>query len=153
CDWHRYRHRRGGLGCGCGIEAGRGDRWQLDGEGAPLPFAGADGGQAAAMRPRQRTADGQPQPQTVRPAAGGVSTLLEGLEDAWQDLGLDADTRVADLDDQPVAVDTGAGVSVGSLRVAGADADHAAGRRELHGVLDQVPDNLLEPCRVGMDVV
>src|SRR5436309_1530969 len=99
------------------------------------------------MRLGQRSANGQPQPQAVARARRGLA-LLEWLEYPGQGLRTDADPVVGHLDHQAgPAVDPGVGA------VAGADGDLPAGRGEPDGVFQQVPDNLLEPYRVALDVV
>jgi hypothetical protein len=76
---------------------------------------------------------------------GRSVALLEGIEDLGEQIGLDADAGVLDLDHQvrPARVDF----------VAGTDRDHAAGGGELDGVLDQVPEDMLQPSGVGVEVV
>ena len=84
-----------------------------------------------------------PQAQTqaaVSPRDGAFS-LLEWLEKPRQPLPCDADAGIGHLDDQPPRA-----------IVDGADGDGAA-RREFHGVLDQVPEHLLEPRGIGLYMI
>ena len=62
---------------------------------------------------------------------------------------IDADAGVADLDYEP-----GAGRPVRAFHTVAGPHGHLPSRRsELDRVLDQVPEDLLEPDRVGVDVV
>src|SRR5690606_15101411 len=76
----------------------------------------------------------------AEPAAPPVSRTCGGLdlEEARGGAGLDAAARVLDLEGGMVAV------------VPGGDADRAAGRRRIDGVLEQVLEDLLEPVGVGL---
>ncbi len=77
--------------------------------------------------------------------------MLEWVEDQGENIRLDADAGIDHLDHDP-AVPTVA-LAFGAVElVASADHDRAAVRCELDGVLDQVPDDLLEPRGVGIDV-
>ena len=115
-----------------------GDR-QRHGEGRALALAGALGPDAAAVHLDELLDDGEPQAQAaVPPRRAGVG-LAEAVEDVREELGLDAHAGVddADLD-----------VRVDPLQ------EHlhlAALGRELHGVGEQVPDDLLEPGEVAGD--
>ena len=115
-------------------------------ERRPPALAGALGLQRAAVGLDDALADGQAQPQAAELAGDRRLPLLERVEDRRQDLRLDADAGVDDLDDDPV-------LRPSPALVAGADGDRPALGGELHGVLDQVPEHLLEPGRVGVDVV
>src|SRR2546423_606554 len=72
--------------------------------------------------------------------AGCAATgLAEHLEDLWQVVGGDALPVVDDIEPPLRAIDREL------------DLDHAADRRELGGVAEQVPDDLLDAHRVGVD--
>ena len=121
---------------------GRCDGGHLDPERrAALPSLAARG-EPAAVELDERAADRQAEAEPAEPPGDRRVPLLEGVEDPRERLGVDPLARVDDLDDQPAA-----------LAVAGADRERAAGRRELHAVLDQVPVDLLEPRGVGLDVM
>ena len=107
---------------------------------------------AAAPPPRARRRDGaavqldeplhQRQPEAEAPARAveRLRLLHEQIEDALQQVGPDALAGIPHAQH---------GVAVGPLD----DHPHlAAGRRVLERIVDQVPDHLLEPCRVAVDV-
>ena len=95
----------------------------------------------AAVHLHQRLADRQPQAQAAELPRDRAFRLLEGVEDPRQRLRLDADPAVVHLDDHVLLVRPAA------------DAHAAAVRRELDRVLQEVPEDLLEPGRVGLDPV
>ena len=72
-----------------------------------------------------------------------VSPCWNGSKMSGRISGLDADAGVGDLDDDAPIV----------VRVERPDGDRPALGRELDGVLDQVPEDLLEPGRVGVGPV
>ena len=76
-----------------------------------------------------------------RICALSFALLLEGAEDAVDGLGFDTDAAVVNLNDATI------------VSSCGANPDTAARRRELYGVLDQVPDNLLQTAWVAIDRV
>ena len=126
-------------------------RRQLERERAPRSRPGAGGRQAAAVGLRQRPADGQPQAQPAAVAAARRVALLERLEDPGQDLRLDPHARCRRTSTTRRAAVAGLGVGA-ALRERIGDATPPAGG-ELGRVLDQVPEDLLQPRRVGLDVV
>jgi hypothetical protein len=73
--------------------------------------------------------------------------LLERVEDQGHDLGFDPDAGVGELDNQPIPP------RAGLVPVSSADRDRAAVGGEFDGVLDQVPEDLLKPRRVGVYMV
>ena len=81
----------------------------------------------------------RPRPEPAVPPRGGGVGLAEAVEDVGEELGLDADAGVddADLD-----------VRVDPLQE---DLDLAALGRELDGVGEEVPDDLLEAGGVAGD--
>src|SRR5262249_19690919 len=99
------------------------------------------------MCQRKRPGDRQAQAKTFRSPSERVLTLLERLENPRKELPPDADAGVATLDNQWL------GARAGIRPIARADADRPARGREFHGVLDQVPDHLLESGWVGLSVV
>ncbi|CAA9379130.1 MAG: hypothetical protein AVDCRST_MAG64-500 [uncultured Phycisphaerae bacterium] len=94
------------------------------------------------MQVDQRLADRQPEPEPAEQPGHVPPALLERVEDPRQRLGVDPDAGVADGDGQSPAG-----------RVGRPDRHPPAGRRELDRVLQQVPQDLLGPGRVGPDVV
>ena len=87
----------------------------------------------------------EPQPQAAEPPACGGSPLLRDVEDPVDQARVDANTRVAHLHQQGLAV-----MRARSARAIDRAHGHAAaGRGELDRVLDQVPERLLEANRVG----
>ena len=130
---------------------GRGaDRGHFEGEGGAEPRAGTGRREAAAVLLDDRAADRQAQPQAAEPARRRRPPLLQDVEDPGKSLRLDADAGVADLDRSGRHAVRSVRVP---LAIAGPDRDPASGGGELDRVLDQVPEDLLEPDRVGVDVV
>ena len=106
---------------------------------APLSLAGALGPDGAAVHLDELLDDGEPQAEPAMPPGGGGVGLAEAVEDLGEELGPDADAGVddADLD-----------VRVDPLQE---DLDPAALGRELDGVGEEVPDDLLEAGGVAGD--
>jgi hypothetical protein len=77
--------------------------------------------------------------QAAVAAAGGAVTLAKAIEDVGHQVRDDALAVIGDHDLGAVVV------------LAEADRDHAAGPVELHGVREQVPDDLLEARGVALD--
>ncbi len=80
--------------------------------------------------------------ETESQAPQALSHLLEGLKDPGYLRRLEADARVGDRDRDP------AGSRLGLEQE-----DAASPRRELDRVLDEVPEDLAQPRRVGVDVL
>ncbi|CAA9444575.1 MAG: hypothetical protein AVDCRST_MAG64-4426 [uncultured Phycisphaerae bacterium] len=93
------------------------------------------------MHVHQGLADRQPQPQPAEPPRHRPLALLERVEQPGHGVGLDADAGVGHPHGPPPL-----------LVVLAAQRDPAAGRRELHGVAEQVAAHLLEAGRVRPDV-
>lgn len=87
-----------------------------------------------------RNGEAEPQPAIFR--SDGAAPLLEGVEDPRLHVCFDPDAGVGEIDHDAM-------LSV----VAGSDAQLATRRRELHGVLNDVPEDLLQPRRVGPAVM
>src|SRR5262249_15589287 len=103
----------------------------------------------AAMRLDQRSADRQAQSQAAVTPPHHRIPRLERVEDPGQAVGLDPDPGIRDLSDPEGALAFG-----GRARgIAGAGRDRTAPRGELDGILDQVPEDLLEASWVGADLV
>ena len=115
-----------------------GDRQAHD-ERRALALAGALGPHRAAVQLDQLLDDRQAQPQPAVAAGRRGVGLAEPLEDVRQELGPDAHAGVDDGD---------LDVRVDPLQE---HLDAAPLGRELHGVGQQVPDDLLEPGRVARD--
>jgi len=106
----------------------------------------------AAEQPGDLPADGEAQPRAaVLPARPGVG-LLERLEDHLQLVVGDADARVGDRERQHPAGAAEHRVVGGPAAGGGLDPhQHLALFGELERVRQQVPQDLLEPLRVGRD--
>ena len=120
-------HRRGGCFDG-GFDAverfGEGH-----GEGCAAAFAGAFGGDAAAVEFDEAADDGESNAESAVAAGHGAVGLAELLEDVGEEFAIDSLASVFDGD-----FDQAAGG-------AGADGDSAAGGRELGGVAEEVPED------------
>ncbi len=68
--------------------------------------------------------------------------MLEGIEDAREDFGRDPDPGIAHLYPHAIVVHRG-----------NADIDVAAFGRELRGIFQEVPKNLLQAGRVGLPMI
>lgn len=140
----RMRPLRAGVAGGVeraleGRRGGRGGVVERQREGAAQPRAGAVRAERAAVALRQRTGDGQAQPQAAVQARVVVFfALVEGVEDAPQRLRGNADAGVGHVHGDPA----GRGA-------AQEDFDAPAVGRELERVLEQVPENLLHARGVG----
>src|SRR5262249_18532656 len=96
-----------------------------------------------------RAADGKPQAQATEPSPCPSSALFDQVEDSWEQVGLDADAPIDDLDHQP---------GPGRFRTRGGaiprpDRDPSTRGRELDRILEEVPEDLLEPRRVRIEMV
>ena len=124
---------------------------------APRPLPRARGPQAAAVLFHDRAADREAEPEPAELPRRRHAALLEDVKDARQKVGLDADARVDYLDRKRRRAHVRACLAgwyiASHALVVRLDDDRASRRGELDGVLDQVPENLLEPDRVGVDVV
>ena len=120
-------------------------RTKLHGEGRAAPAAGAARRQLPAVQVDQRLADRQAQSQPAELTRHRLIRLLEGVEDLGHRRRVDADAGVGDGDLQrPGGVVVGVDGDVSVRRGRGG---------ELDGVLDQVPEDLLESSRVAAHVV
>src|SRR6185503_6908404 len=86
----------------------------------------------AAERSRQIAADREAQARALRPARERAPDLNEGLEDALELIRRDTYARVPN----------GQFHMISRRAIAGED-DLAAGQRELHGVREEIEENLL----------
>lgn len=95
-------------------------------------------------------ADGQTEAEAPGFAVCGSASagLFEGIKDAQEGVGFDADAGVGDFNTD----DRGAGIG-GSGVVGGSDGDRAAGVGKFNGVLEEVPEDLLEAEGIGVDEV
>src|SRR5438067_753978 len=113
-------------------------------EGGALALARTRGRHRAAVPLDQVAHDRQPEPQPPVRARARAVGLPEALEDVRQEVGRNPDARVTHADH-------------GVMRVAREpDGDAPAARRELDGVGDEVPDDLLQPVAIaahGTDAV
>lgn len=111
---------------------------QADGEGCAVADALAGYGDASAMEFDDRLGNRQAQTEATEALNPGGRALLEGDKERCEVLRSDPHPGVANFDAQ------------GSfLCVEGADMDAAALSRELGGVLDHVPEDLLDAGRVS----
>ena len=103
------------------------------------------------MALHDRPADRQAEAEADRPSMTARITLLERDEDPRQVGRIKPDPRIAHLDDEPTrrAIDFPRRARL----VAGPNCDRATRWAELHGVLDQIPEDLLEPRGVDLDVM
>src|SRR5437870_4447990 len=117
--------RRGGL------------MWQVDGERRALTNASAAGRHRPAMKLDETTNNREPDPQSSERTVRRTLSLPEHLEDVWKERGADAAPRVGhgENDIRALTVHVGANLT--------------AGWRVLHGVVQQIPDHLLEPGRIS----
>ena len=111
----------------------------MHGDGRALAFARAPDPDGAAVQLDEALHDRQPEAEAAVLARRRRVALPEPLEQVRNELRLDADAGVghADLD-----------VGVHALEQ---DLDLAVLRRELDGVGQQVPDDLLKPARIAGD--
>ncbi len=114
--------------------------------GAGAGFAGD--GDVAAHEPAEFAGDGEPESAAAVFAGGRGIGLGEGLEELRQFFGRDADAGVAHGDVEPGAL-PGDGVLV--QHRLGEDEDLARGG-ELHGVAEEIDEDLLDAVEVARDV-
>src|SRR5262245_7190262 len=94
----------------------------------------------AAVQPDEIVDDRQPQPETTVPARGRTVRLAKSVEDVRKKGGIDADPAIGDRNaDAPI-------------NLLSADRDSSVIRRELDGVRQQIPQDLLQARRVGEDI-
>ena len=104
------------------------------------------------MRLRDRPTDRQAEPETARFPGAVLAPLVERLEDPAEQLRLDPDAGVRHPDLHRGRRGGAAVRAAGGRRyVACVDGDRAPGRGEPGGVLDEVPDHLLDAQGVGLD--
>lgn len=144
----------GGGGRGIEIDeevAAEGGLGEVDGEGGALAGGGLDADEAA-----MAADDTEGGGEAEAGAAVGPFGAEEGLEDAVEQLGLDAEAGVADLADDVAA---GGGLGLGAdeggveLDVFGGDFEAAAGRHGVAGVDAEVEDDLVELGGVSEDEI
>jgi hypothetical protein len=90
--------------------------------------------------------DGEAEAEAAVASGDKVASLFEGVEEAVELVGLDADAGVLDVEEERRL-----GVGVGG--VGGADVDATVLGGEFGGIFDEVPEHLLEAGVVGEDVV
>src|SRR5258705_13378750 len=81
--------------------------------------------------------DRQAETQSAEVAGDLFFALLEWLEYVGKNFGLDSDAGVVEFDLEL------------AIRVGGANADLAAGGGEFHGILQEVPEDLLDSSAVA----
>ena len=86
-----------------------------------------------------RVNDRQSEAQSTKFTSDASIGLGERVEDSGQHAGIDSHSAVGYLDDHTL------------LLSPAADAYAAAGGRELDGVLDEIPEHLLQPPRIRFD--
>ena len=114
---------------------------------APRPFPVTQCREAAAMGLGDPTSDSQAEAKSAGLFPTSLAALLERLEDRSQQVAFDARPRIRHLDSQAC---TTFALAFAPGRLARANRDRPARRRELGRVLDEVPDDLLQPRRVGL---
>src|SRR4030095_1385426 len=107
-----------------------------DGEHRTAVPAFAGGGERAAVSCHDAPGNRQTQTQAAQALLAFVVALLEWCEDFFKQRRVDAAAGVRDRD------------AYSLTHVARTDGDPASGRCELDGVLDQVPEDLLQPRRI-----
>src|SRR4030095_8635406 len=117
----------------------RGGEGQLHPKGGALALARALAGHGAPVKLGEMADERQPDAEPALGARAAAVALPEPVEDERQELPIDADAAVADHDLQ---------VRVDALK---GDLDPASLRRELDGVHQEVPDNLLDPVRIAAE--
>src|SRR5690606_2416576 len=124
-----------------------GAQWKFNNEGRAASEALGRRGEATMMHLNDRPRNAEPQSRPARAAAAAKRRrLLEGLEDAIQVGRFDADSVITDPHEQPRRRTVVPGLTYLSLHF------HAGSpRAELDGVLQQVPEHLLEPRPVPLD--
>src|ERR1700693_1133472 len=90
------------------------------------------------MRLNQGLADGEAETKSSQLSS---RALLERIENFWQRLGFDSETGIGNLDAQ-----------LPGRIVAGRNRDLPAKGGEFHGVVDQVPEDLLESGWIGAEM-
>src|SRR5207253_1417206 len=114
---------------------------QPEREGGPAADGAADG-EVAAHEPREAPADREPEATAVARAGVAGLRLLERREDEVELVGRDADTRVRDAIEDPVATGAQPRLRLRRARRAHLHRDASAGIGELHGVREQVHEDL-----------
>ena len=104
-----------------------------------LPRAGAPDLDLAVLHLHEASRQGQSDAQAADRAFEDGLGLVEHLEDARESVGRDADAGIADADDGEIGVRFGG------------EPDVPGPWRELHGVLQDVGEDLHEPCAVAAD--
>jgi len=84
-------------------------------------------------------ADGQPEPESAEPREDVGASLLKRVEDHPQPVGRNADAGVADLD-----------LGRPHRRSRSVHGDSSAARRELDGVAQQIPEDLLQSMWIAI---
>src|SRR4029453_3197595 len=97
------------------------------------------GGDGASVQLDQMANEGEPDTEAALVPSAPALALLEAVEDERQQLAADAGAGVADHD---------LGVRVDALE---GELDPAVSRRELHGVHQKIPDDLLQAIRIAVE--
>src|SRR5437764_2703308 len=118
------------------------DGRQLKPKGCAFAQASAGGGERAAVRFGDRSANRKAEPEAPDPLFEQGLGLEERVEDARQRLRLNSEACIAKLDSQ-----------IGSLIAVGFDDYLSTRGRELDSILDQVPEDLLEPAGISIHKV
>src|SRR5437870_11942656 len=108
-------------------------------EGRALPLTGTLGVDAATVELREVADEPEADAEPAVATSASALALSQPIEDIRQDVGRDALSRVADDD---------LDVRAHALQL---HLDPTVFRGELHGVLAQIPDDLLEPSRIAAD--
>src|SRR5437899_8185196 len=116
-----------------------GDERQPHHEGRALPLTGTLGVDAATVELREVADEREADPEPAVATRASALALSQPVEDIRQDLGRDALPRIADDD---------LDVRSHALQLY---LDPTVLRSELHGILEQIPDDLLQPSRIAAD--
>src|SRR5262249_28160395 len=132
--WH---WRSPGAGFGRHFDSG-----ELNAKRRALSHARAGGAEHPAMSSDQRLGNRQAETQSARATRAGSIPLLKRMEQAAHLLGCDPHSGVGDVDRD------------GSrLRIARSHGDRPAWRSELPRVVQEVPEDLLDPSGVSVNVM
>src|SRR3954469_7589918 len=93
------------------------------------------------MRVDQRLGNGQAKSESPKPAGDITLSLFKRVKNLIDCLGLNADAGIGN-----------AHLDLVRRGIQSFDANAASFRGELHAVLKQVPENLLQPCRIAFYV-
>ncbi len=115
---------------------------QFQGEGGASTKTRAGRGKAAFVQGCQSIGNGEAQPKPAEHVVDGRIALFKGIENSGQRLGRDADPGIGDLE-----------TDLAGSRVVRAQSDLTVRGSKLDRVADEVPQDLLDAGRVGVDMM